>query len=138
MMSNEFTRADCVVQLKKCEEDIYTIIKGFSSTQHQAGSISISSICTCLIHKVLILNEGVISVDLQKQKYFGLGQIYTALSRVTNYDKLFCKGELNTSAIRVDTSALEENKRLHQNCIFDTIQKVANSEDATTLLLLNV
>ena len=32
MMFNEFTRADCVVQLEKCEEDLYTSIKGFSST----------------------------------------------------------------------------------------------------------
>ena len=84
------------------------------------------------------LNEGVVSFELQKQKYFGPGQIYTALSRVTDYDKLFCKGELNTSSIRVNTFALVEYERLCQNSIFDTIERVAISEDPTTLLLVNV
>ena len=91
-----------------------------------------------MIHNVLSLTDGAVSVDLQKQKYFGPGQIYTALNRVTNYDKLFCKGELNISSIRVNNSALEEYKRLGQKSIFGTIEKVVILEDTTTLLFLNV
>ena len=63
---------------------------------------------------------------------------YSILSRVTKYDKFFCKGELNASSIRVNILGLEEYERLRQYSIFDTIEKVAILENSTTLLLLNV
>ena len=47
----------------------------------------------------------------------------TTLSRVKKQDKLSCKGELVTSLVRVNTSALEDYERLHQNIVCDTIKK---------------
>ena len=139
MMSNDFTKTNCVVPIEKCEADI-PISNGSVSPSIKWTQFPLALSCACTIHKVqgLSLNEGVVRFDSQKQKYFGLGQIYTALSRVTNYDKLFCKGELSTSSIRVNSSALEEYQRLRQGSIFDTIEKVAIGEDTTTLLPLNV
>ena len=45
----------------------------------------------CTIHKVqaLSLEKDVVNFDLQKQRTFGQGQMYTALSRVSSYDKRF-------------------------------------------------
>ena len=62
----------------------------------------------------------------------------TALSKVANYDKLFCKGELNTSSMRVNNSALDQYERLRQNSSFHIIEREAISKDSTTLLLLNL
>ena len=55
------------------------------------------------VHKVqgLSLEQGVVDFDLQKQRSFGAGQIYTALSRVKTYDDLYCIGEFKKSAIKV-------------------------------------
>ena len=139
MMSSQFTRANCVVSIEKCEADI-PIIKGSVSLCIKLIQFSLVLSRASTIHKVqlLSLNKGTVSFGLQKQKYFGPGQMYTALSIVTDYDKLFCKGELNTSSTRVNTSALEEYERLRQNSIFDTIEGIAIPKDATTLLLVNV
>ena len=47
------------------------------------------------VHKVqgLSLEQGVVDFEPHKQKSFGPGQIYTALSRVKSYDNLYCTGE---------------------------------------------
>ena len=64
----------------------------------------------CTIHKVqgLSLEEGLVNFYLQKQRTFGQGQMYTALSRVLSYDKLFCMGKFEPSSIKVNVSALQE------------------------------
>ena len=97
MMSNQFTRANCVVLIEKFEEDI-PISKGSVSSCLNRTQFPSPVSWACTIHKVQVLNlnEGAVSFDLQKQRHFGPDQMYTALSRVTNYDKLFSKGELNT------------------------------------------
>ena len=78
---------------------------------------------TCTIHEVqgLSLKEGVVDFDLQKQRTFGQGQMYTELSRVSSYDKLFCMGKFKLSSIKVNVSALQEYEQLRQNSIFENI-----------------
>ena len=107
IMNNQFTRANCVVRIEKCEGDI-PISKGSVSPCIKWTQFPLALSWACMIHKVqgLSLNEGAVSFELRKQKYFGPVKIYTALSKVTDYNKFFCKGELNTSSIRVNTSAL--------------------------------
>ena len=107
IMNNQFTRANCVVRIEKCEADI-PISKGSDSPCIKRTQFPLALSWACMIHKVqgLSLNEGAVSFELRKQKYFGPVKIYTALRRVTDYNKFFCKGELNTSSIRVNTSAL--------------------------------
>ena len=51
--------------------------------------------------------------------------MYTALSRVTNYDQLYCIGEFKMSPIKVKTSALDEYRRLQKKSIFENIEEVA-------------
>ena len=41
----------------------------------------------------LSLEQGIIDFDLLKQKLFGSGQIYAALSWVKSVDNLYCIGE---------------------------------------------
>ena len=47
--------------------------------------------------------------------------MYTTLSRVSSYDKLFCVGKFEPSSIKVNVSALQEYERLRQNSIFENI-----------------
>ena len=107
IMNNQFTRANCVVRIEKCEADI-PISKGSVSPCIKRTQFPLALSWACMIHKVqgLSLNEGAVSFELRKQKYFGPVKIYTPLRRVRDYNKFFCKGELNTSSIRVNTSAL--------------------------------
>ena len=67
---------------------------------------------TSTVHKVqdLSLQQGVIDFDLEKQKLFGPGQIYTVLSRVKAYDNLYCIGKVKKSAIEVNKDALLKTK----------------------------
>ena len=53
----------------------------------------------CTVHKVqgLSLDRAVISFDLNKQRSFKVGQMYVALSRVTNMDGLYLTGTYNLS-----------------------------------------
>ena len=92
------------------------------------------------IHKVqgLSLEEGVVNFDLQKQRTFGQGQMYTALSRVSSYDKLFYVGKCEPPSIKMNVSALQEYERLRQNRIFENIEKIIVTDDSITILLLNV
>ena len=96
--------------------------------------------CACTIHKVqgLSLEEDVVNFDLQKQRTFGQGQMYKALSRVSSYDKRFCMGKFEPSSIKVNVSALQEYEGLRQNSIFENIEKICVTDDTITILLLNV
>ena len=93
----------------------------------------------CTIHKVqgLSLEEDVLNFVLQKQRKFGQSQMYTALSRVSTYDKVFCVGKFEPSSTRVNVSALQKYERL-QHSIFENIKKICVTDDAITILLLNV
>ena len=64
--------------------------------------------------------------------------MYTALSRVKTYDKLYCIGEIRKSAIKVNKDALLEYERLKQNDLFSTVKRNAISWDTVTVLVHNV
>ena len=44
--------------------------------------------------------------DLQKQKSFGLAQIYTGLKRIKTYDNLYRTGKFKKSAIKTKMHCL--------------------------------
>ena len=58
------------------------------------------------------------------QRTFGQDQMYTALSRVSSYDKHFCEGIFEPSLIKLNVAALQEYERLCQNSIFENIEKI--------------
>ena len=68
----------------------------------------------CAVHKVqgLSLNFAVVSYEIEKQKSFNQGQIYVALSRVTDLSSLFCLENSKTHAIQVNYCASSEYDRL--------------------------
>ena len=55
--------------------------------------------------------------------------MYTPLSRILSYDKLICVGKFEASSIKVNVSALQEYERLHQNSIFENIEKICVTDD---------
>ena len=66
-------------------------------------------------------------------------QIYTALSRVkASYDRLYCTGEFEKSAIKINKDALLEYEGLKRNDLFTTIKRSAFSGDTFTVLVQNV
>ena len=59
------------------------------------------------------------SFDLNKQKTFGNGHIYTALSRAKNTNGLFVSGKAEKSKIKADQDALDAyGKRRKKKLIF--------------------
>ena len=64
--------------------------------------------------------------------------MYTALSRVSSFDKLFCVGKFEPSSIKMNVSALQEYERLRQNSILQNIEKIIVTDDSIKILLLNV
>ena len=71
-------------------------------------------------------------------KKIGQGQMYTALSRVSSFDKLFCVGKFEPSSIKMNVSALQEYERLRQNSILQNIEKIIVTDDSIKILLLKV
>ena len=61
----------------------------------------------CTIHKVqgLSLQEAVVHFDLERQEIFKPGQMYVALSRVTNIQGLFLTELVKQDAIKASESA---------------------------------
>ena len=59
------------------------------------------------VHKAqgLSLEKAVLSFDLIKQRSFNYGQMYVALSRVTNLEGLFLTGEYKSNSIKSDPKA---------------------------------
>ena len=139
MLSDHFTQQNYFVPLQKCDADI-PICKGSISPSIKRTQIPLILSWACTIHKVqgLSLEEGVVDFDLQKQRTFGQGQMYTALSRVSSYDKVFYVGKCEPPSMKMNVSALQEYERLRQNRIFENIEKIIVTDDSITILLLNV
>ena len=93
MRSSYLDRQNSWVPTEKCETEI-SIKKGSASPDYNKEGVNIASIkhtqflltlaWASTVHKVRVLSlgQGVIDFVLQKQKSFGPGQMYTALSRV--------------------------------------------------------
>ena len=65
---------------------------------------------TCTVHEVqgLSLNLTVFSFDLEKQKLFNQGQIYVALSCVTDIKNLHLIGTCNRNVFQVNSNVMSE------------------------------
>ena len=117
-----------------------SIKKGSPSPSIKSTQFPLTLAWASTVYKVqgLSLEQGVIDFDLQKQKSFGPGQMYTALSRVKTYDNLYCIGEFKKSAIKVNKDAMLEYKCLKQNDLFSTGKRNAISVDTVAVLAHNV
>ena len=138
MRSSYLGRQNYWVPIEKCEAEI-PIKKGSASLPIKRTQFSLTLAWPSTIHKVqgLNLGQGVIEFDLRKQKSFGPGQIYTALSRVKTYDNLYCIGEFKKSAVKVNKKALPEYERLKQNDLFSTIKSNNISDKTITVFVQN-
>ena len=109
-----------------------------SSINRNQFPLKLAWASTVLKVQGLSLEQGVIDFDLRKQKSFGPGQMYTALSRVNTYDNIYCIGEFKKSAIKLDKDVLLEYERLKQNDLFSTIKRNAISGNTVIVLVHNV
>ena len=93
----------------------------------------------CTVHKVqgLSLQTAVISFNLHKQKASNAGQMYVALSRLTNMDGLFLTGNYSRETIRVNTHANEEYERINHDAPFIPLEKVSTSDNCLVFGLFN-
>ena len=89
MWSSYLGRQNSWVPIEKCDAEI-PIKKGSASPSVKRTQFPLILEWTSTVHKVqgLSLEQGVTDFHLRKQKTFGPGQIYTALSRVKTYDNI--------------------------------------------------
>ena len=121
-------------------ESVFNTKKRFSnspSIRRTQFPIMLAWACTC--HKVqgLSLPSAVISFQLFKQRQFNAGQIYVALSRVTNIEGLYIIGEFTDKSIRVNAKAEVEYQRQRKESIFRPRAQHNISPDSLTICLLN-
>ena len=64
--------------------------------------------------------------------------IYTALSRVKTYDNIYCIGEFQESAVKVNKDLLLECEHLKQNDLFSTVKINTLCNNIFTVLIHNV
>ena len=90
MFLDRFCFQNGFVPIEKVDADI-PIVKSTLYPTFKRTQFPLALSWACTIHKVqgLSLEQGVVSFDLKKQNSFGPGQMYTALSRVSNYDQLY-------------------------------------------------
>ena len=94
----------------------------------------------CIVYKIqgISLSEGVISLDLHKQRSFYLDQMYVALSRVTKLEKLYLLGQYCSSEIKLNENPRREYERLRTQSKLIGVSKYLVSENSLMLTLLNV
>ena len=137
MRSSCLSRQNSWVSIEKCETEI-SIKKGSASPSIKRTPLTLAWAPTVLKVQGLSFEQGVTDFDWQKQKSFGLGQMYTVLSRVKTYYNLYCIGEFKKSAIMVNKDALLEYECLKQNDLFSTVKQNAVSGNTVTVLVHNV
>ena len=88
--SSYLGRENSQVATEKCETEI-PIKKGLTSPNIKPNQFSLALAWPSTIHKVqgLSLEQGIVDFYLRKQRLFGAGQIYIALSSVKTYDNLY-------------------------------------------------
>ena len=120
-----------------------TLIKikhlNFNSPTIRRTQFPVTLSWACKVHKVqgLSLERAVIYFDLNKQRNFKAGQMYVALSRVTNMDGLYLTGTYNLNAIKVNTNASHEYERLQFESPFIPTETVSTSHHRLVFVLLN-
>ena len=139
MRSSYLDRQNSWLPTEKYETKI-SIKKGSVSISFKCTQFSLALACASTVHKVhgLSLEQGAIDFDLQKQILFVPGRICIALSRVKTYDNLYCIGEFEKSAIKVNKDALLEYRRLKQNNLFPTIKRNFILFDTVTVYVHNL
>ena len=134
-----YSRQHSCVKIEKCEAEI-PIKKGMPSQSIKRTQFPLMLAYASTVHKVqgLSIDQGVVDFNLRKQRSFGPGQIYTALSRIKTFNTLYCTGEFKRTSIKVSQEALAEYERLKNHSLFSEIKKNTVSNDTLTLLILNV
>ena len=134
-----FSRQNSCVRIEKCEAE-FPIKKGTSYPTIKRTQFPLVLAYASTVHKVqgLSIEQGVVDFNLRKQRSFGSGQIYTALSRIKTFDTLYCTGEYKRISIKASTEALKEYERLKEHSIFSEIEKNIVSDETLTFLILNV
>ena len=107
MNSDHFAKTNKCVPIEKSETSINLQRNRPLSPAIHRTQFPLMLSWACTVHKVqsLSLEKAVISFDLLRQKAFNPGQMYVALSRVTNIDGLYLIGKYSRSSIKTNTDA---------------------------------
>ena len=82
-------------------------------------------------------NATVVIFDLEKQKSFNQGQMYVALSMVTNINNLYLIGKYNVNEIHLNWDTTTEYNRLQQQSKFGPGSNIDVDSPNLTIPLLN-
>ena len=137
--SNNLSRHNSWVPIKRTDTHINT------GNSHISASIQwtqfpLTLAWACTIHKVqgLSLPKSVISLELEKQKSFRPGQIYVALSKVTNIEGLYLTGTFKKDAIKANIEVLNEYYWLPKETLFTPVSLLMSLSETWSFILLNV
>ena len=83
------------------------------------------------------LSKAVVSLNLCKQKAFPPGQLYVALSCITNFDGLYLTGSYNRALIKTNVAAKDEYKQLKLHQPFTPILTKHSGKHSFIISLLN-
>ena len=114
--SSSFARENNIVPIQPVLARIKVRPGKPSSPEIQRLQFPLTLAWACTVHKVqgLTLHNIVVSLDLNKQRYFNYGQVYVALSRATSLNALHILGTLEHKHIRANPKVQEEYKRLRE------------------------
>ena len=134
-----YGRINDVVPIDRTETDIHIKKNILSSPAIKRTQFPLKLSWACTVHKVqgLSLKEIVVSFELFRQRSFNPGQLYVALSRVTNLSGLFLTGIFNNQAFKADKQAFAEYERLRSHCVLSDVPQIQCSHDSLTITLLN-
>ena len=126
--------------IERYEIEIKINMKSTSSPYIKRTQFPLTLAWACTIHKIqgLTINVGVVGFELNKQKAFNQGQMYTALSRITSLSGLFLTGHFNKSFIRANEKAEHEYNRLRRNSALQPTENCEISNNTLKVVFLNV
>ena len=113
--SDQFAKDNKVVPIERVLTKIKISQRSCTSPVIERTQFPLTLSWASTIHNVQVLtvDKLVVSFQLNRQKSFGYGQIYVALSRVTSLSGLYIIGDLDPKHIKADDRVKKEYERLN-------------------------
>lgn len=138
MRTDAYAMQENVIPVNRIEKEIKFNKYNPSSPSMKRLQFPLMLSWACTVHKVQgkTFDKIVVCFDLFKQRAFHPGQIYVALSRVTNLEGLYVTGTFKKSAIKADTRATAQynNMREHSKLILKDTGVISDNSVILTLL----
>lgn len=138
---DQFAKDNGVVPIERVLTRIKISERSCTSPVIERNQFPLTLSWASTIHKVqgLTVEKLVVSFQLNKQKSFGYGQIYVALSRVTSLSSLYIVGDLDPKHIKADPRVVQEYQRLQSARKTALVEDMLPGDETSCVIsLLNI